>query len=928
MVRPRLVLPLTGSLLLSLVSEAPLAALAPPETTAAALPPQALPVPVRVASVEGLTEYRLGNGLRVVLFPDQSKANITVNVTYLVGSRMESYGETGMAHLLEHLLFKGTDRHPDVPKVLNGLGARFNGSTSYDRTNYTVTFPATADNLEVALALESDRMVNSHIWRKDLDSEMTVVRNEFEDGENSPERVTLERTISAAYNWHNYGRSTIGCRADIENVDIEHLQAFYRTYYQPDNAVLLVSGKFDEATLLLQINQHFGVLPRPTRTLPKTYTLDATQDGERSVTVRRAGDLQLALALYHIPAGYHPDFAALEVLAQIMADTPSGRLHQALVDTRKATAVFPYTAGNREPGFMLFGAQLAKDADLEEAKGILLKVLEQAGTVTQEETDRAKQQLLKGVELLLNQNDHLGVALSEYIAQGDWRLFFLQRDQIQAVTAADVQRVCRAYCKPTNRTLGLFIPTAVIDRSVIPAAPDPEALLKGYQGRAAVAEGEAFEATPANIERRTQRFATPAGLKVAMVAKKTRGETVTGRLVLRLGDLKSLTGQGALPELTGAMLLRGTRSKTRQQLQDAFDGLKAQVQVSGGTDRFTASLTTTRANLPAVLKLLAEVLREPAFPAEELGRLVEESVADLEQSRSEPASVAQTAFARHLSPFPKGHPLHTNDPDEGIAELKAATRDGVQGFYQAFLGASAGELTLVGDFDPAELRGRIDALLGDWKSPSPYVRIPHPFFAAPAVDRTLELPDKANAFFMAGHSLKVQDTDPDYPALALGNQLLGGGALKSRLADRLRQKEGLSYTVASFLNASPLEPSGTFGAYAIGAPQNMPRLQAAFQEELALALKDGFTAEELRTAKDTWLQGQKVSLSQDRELAARLNNQLFLGRTMASQAELQDQIEALTGEQVLAALGRHLRPAGLSIFKAGTFAQAPAPPKP
>ena len=926
MSRTRLVLPLAGSLLFGLVAGSPLAAQEKPKPAAKVKPVKkvAPPAPLLVTTVEGITEYRLGNGLRVLLFPDQSKPNITVNITYLVGSRMENYGETGMAHLLEHMVFKGTDRHPDVPKVLNALGARFNGSTSYDRTNYFITFPATAENLEKALDLEADRMVNSHVWRKDLDTEMTVVRNEFESGENSPDRVTIERTISAAFDWHNYGKSTIGSRSDIENVDIAHLQAFYRTYYQPDNAVLLVSGKIDPTTTLAQINRLFGTLPRPTRVIQKTYTLDPTQDGERSVTVRRIGDTQLVLALYHIAAGSHPDFAALSVLAQVMADTPSGRLSKALVDSKKATDVFPYPMAGKEPGFLLFGAQVAKDGNLEAAKETLLQVLEQgaATAVTQEETDRAKQQILKSIELVLNENDHLGVRLSESIAQGDWRLFFLQRDQVQAVTAADVQRVLQTYLKPSNRTLGQFIPTPTMDRASIPATPDVDLLVKDYKGRVAAAEGEAFDASPANIESRTQRFVTPAGLKVAMVSKKTRGETVSARLTLHLGDLKGLMNQGSSSALAVAMLLRGSEKMGRQQIEDTFDRLKAHVSIDGSFDSLVASITTTRANLPAVLKLVTEVLRSPAFPADEFAKLVDERVTELESQRSEPSTIAQALLRQHLSPFPKGHPFHINSSEEAIAELKEAKLEGAKAFYHAFLGASSGELALVGDFDPAETRSLVTTLLGDWKSPSAFVRTPHPYQAVASVNVAVETPDKANAFFIAGVSLKLQDSDPDYQALTLGNYMLGGGALKSRLADRIRQREGLSYGVGSFLQASATEPAGAFGAYAIYAPQNAAKLEAAFREELALALKDGFTDEELQTAKHSWLQGQKVSLSQDRELAGRLTSQSYNGRTMAFQVKLQEQMAALTKDQVLAALRKQIDPAAISIFKAGDFAKA------
>ena len=208
----------------------------------------------QVTSVEGITEYRLPNGLRVLLMPDASKPTVTVNMTYLVGSRHENYGETGMAHLLEHLLFKGTPGNPKIPEEFNKRGMRMNGTTSLDRTNYYELFQANDDNLKWALDMEADRMVNSFIAKKDLDTEMTVVRNEYERGENSPGSVLMKRMQSVAYDWHNYGNSTIGNRSDIENVKIENLQAFYRQYYQPDNAVLLVAGKFDTAKVLQWID--------------------------------------------------------------------------------------------------------------------------------------------------------------------------------------------------------------------------------------------------------------------------------------------------------------------------------------------------------------------------------------------------------------------------------------------------------------------------------------------------------------------------------------------------------------------------------------------------------------------------------------------------------------------------------------------------
>jgi zinc protease len=226
----------------------------------------------KVASIEGVTEYRLPNGLRVLLLPDPGVDTVTVHIVYLVGSRHEGYGEKGMAHLLEHLLFKGSKRFPDAKEQLTRRGARWNGTTSNDRTTYFETLSATGDNLDWALALEADRMVNSFVRREDLDAEMTVVRNEFEMGENNSGGVLLQRMQQIAFPWHNYGNPVIGERADIERVPIDRLQAFYRTWYQPDNAVLIVGGRFEEAKALGMIARHFGPLPKPKRKLPVFYT--------------------------------------------------------------------------------------------------------------------------------------------------------------------------------------------------------------------------------------------------------------------------------------------------------------------------------------------------------------------------------------------------------------------------------------------------------------------------------------------------------------------------------------------------------------------------------------------------------------------------------------------------------------------------------
>src|SRR5262249_52518481 len=426
---------------------------------------RAADAPTKAATVEGVTEYRLTNGARVLIYPEASRPTITVNMTVLVGSRHEGYGETGMAHLLEHMVFKGTPTFPNVPKALRDHGASFNGTTNVDRTNYFETMRATDENLEFGIKLEADRLVNSYVKREDLVSEMTVVRNEFERGENSPQGVLSQRIHAAAFEWHNYGKSTIGNRSDIERVPIENLQAFYKKYYQPDNCVLIVAGRFEEPRVLELVNKYLGAIPKPTRKLDQTYTEEPPQDGERTVVLRRVGSVGSIGLAYHIPAASHPDWASLNLLGGIISQSPNGRLYQALVESKLATTAFARADSAHDPSLFFASAQVDA-AHLDAAREAMIKVMENLSAVpfTADEVEKAKVRSKRNAEQLQSNSSGMAQALSSASSLGDWRLLFIQRDRVAAVTADDVNRVAKRYFQRQNRTVGVYIPTQEAQR--------------------------------------------------------------------------------------------------------------------------------------------------------------------------------------------------------------------------------------------------------------------------------------------------------------------------------------------------------------------------------------------------------------------------------------------------------------------------------
>ena len=885
---------------------------------------QDLPQGVRkVTAVEGITEYSLANGLRLLLFPDASKPKVTVNITYLVGARQEGYGETGMAHLLEHMNFIQTKTRKNIKQELTDHGADMNGTTGWDRTNYYETLNATDENLRWALELEADRMVNTRIEKALLDTEMTVVRNEFEIGENSPDNILFQRVLETAFLWHSYGHLPIGNRSDIERVPIERLAAFYQKYYQPDNAILVVAGRFDAAKTLGWINDTLGKVPRPSRKLDQTYTVEPTQDGERSVTLRRVGDTQSVVAMYHIPAASHPDAEAIEVLAGVLGDTPSGRLYKALVENKKTVSAGMSSIQLHDPGVLIASARLRQEQSLEDARKILIDTVE--GLVkeppTKDEVERIKTKYLKQLELAMADSQSVALDLSESAADGDWRLIFLGRDELKKVTEQDVLRVAKAYLKASNRTVGQFLPDKNPDRAEIPETPDITARFKDFKGGETVAEGEVFDPSTANIESRLIRSKLPNGMKVVLLPKKTRGGTVNLFMTLRFADEKSLFGKAAVAQIAGNLLMRGTKSKTRQQIQDAADRLKAQVNVSGGINNASVSIQTVAANLAGALRLAAEILREPAFPDSEFETIRQQRIAGLESGKSEPQMLAINALQRKLVVYPRGDLRYVSTPDEQIEDLKKVTIEDVRKFYQEFYGISEGELAVSGQFDPQEIQKLAGELFGNWKAPLPYKRLLTPYKKAEAANLKIETPDKENAMLVAGMNTKMTDDDPDYAAALIANYILGG-SFSARLVTRIRHKEGLSYQVQSNLGAPTKDDGGTFIGLSMSTPKNTPKAEESFRDEIAKTLKEGFTAEEVAAAQKAWLQERFVQRSQDGALVSLLTARERFERTLKYDESLEAKVESLTAAQVTDALRAHVDPAAMVFVKAGDFKKA------
>ncbi len=539
-----------------------------------------------------------------------------------------------------------------------------------------------------------------------------------------------ERVEATAFLWHNYGKSTIGSKEDLERVPVERPAAFYHKYYRPDNAVLVITGRLDESKTLQFVADTFGKIARPKAPVEQTYTVEPAQDGERYVELRRVGQGQEVVLAYHGPAAGHPDSAALQVLSGILSGGGGGRggrggrggggggegrLAKALVDTKIAESASMNASQLHDPGLIFLTANLNKDQSLDAARKALVDVLADVlkNPPTKEEVDRIRTGLLRNLERSLSDPQSIATgALNAAISQGDWRLMFLQHDRLEDVSPSDVLRVAQAYFKASNRTVGYYIPDVAPDRTVIPATPDLESLLANYKSKVTVSQGERFDPTPANIESRVVRSKLANGMKVVVLPKETANNMVLATIELRFGDATSLKGQNAAAQFAGSLIQRGgTKTHTRQQLQDEMRKLDANITVSGGggagggggrggrgggfgggggVSSANANISVPAKNFAPAMRLAAEMLKEPAYPETEFELARTQRLKNLENVPTEPTQLATELLQRHLTPWTKGDVLYSPTREEQIVELQKVTLDDVKKFHDRFYGANFG----------------------------------------------------------------------------------------------------------------------------------------------------------------------------------------------------------------------------------------------
>ena len=748
----------------------------------------------------GVRETRLPNGLRVLTKEVRSAPVVSFGIWYQVGSRNEHNGITGISHLLEHMMFKGTQRYRlgEIARTLFLNGASFNANTFYDWTSYFETLAA--DRLELAIELEADRMFNSRIDKVDLDSEMTVVRSELEGGENDPDTLLRQAVTASAIQAHPYHWPVIGWRSDVEQMPREALREYYRAHYGPNNATVVIVGDFETTRALDLVTKHFGAI-QPIPAPPPVYTTEPEQRGERRIVVNQAGALPIVTLAYKVPAASHPDFYALDVLGTVLGEGRTGRLYQALVETELASSVDAGAPSLRDPFLFYVTATARPGVSAPKLEAAMLEEIERIKTapITAEELARATRRIESSFAYQTESVTAQARELGYWAMVADWRYLTTYMDRIRALTPEAVQTIANRYFLTDKRTVGHFVPSLA---EPSPAPPVREAAARVEKpGRDARAIPIPAPSKPAPVDRRITRFTLANGITV-VVQENPASSTLALRASLPAGHALDPQGKSGLASLTAAMLTRGTETRTGLEFATQLEDVGASLSASAEPLATMISGRAESRDFDRLMDLLAEMLRRPAFSAAELGRLKGEALAQIAQARDDPDSAAEREFGRTI--YPAGHALRPPTFDEAEEAIRQITREDLVGFHDHQYGPDGLILVLAGNLTADQVRQAIETRLGAWprnslSEPPPTLDVP---LQTAAVRSLIPLPDKSQTAILWGHAGGLRRSDPDFYAAQVMNLVLGGGgALNSRLGTVIRDELGLAYTVESFFDA-------------------------------------------------------------------------------------------------------------------------------
>lgn len=875
-----------------------------------------------IKSSGGIDEYRCTlNDLSILLMEDHSAPVVTFMVTYHVGSRNEAIGHTGSTHLLEHMMFKGSknynkEKGNPIWTVLQDIGAQINATTWMDRTNYFVLLPS--EHLGNAIAIEADRMRNLLLRDKDRQPEMTVVINEFERGENDP-FDTLDKNIWAtAYQAHPYHHSTIGWRSDIEGVSTERLREFYDTFYWPNNATVTIIGDFNKDDALQMVLDNYGTITKSPHEIPEMYTTEPEQEGARRFVIKRSGQMGIVGIAHKTPEGLHKDNYAIQILSRILGGGKSGRLYKKIVDKGLATRVSMWDFPFRDNGLFVTYAFLTPGTKHEDVEKIILneyELLKNKG-VTNKEIARAKGQIRAEQAYSRDGSYSIASNLNEAIATGDWTYYTNYLENINKVTKADIERIVKTYLIEDKSTTGYFIPE-IAGGGGGGGTPETQKVHQPYNYISEQEENsDGGVVSETKIADRIIEQTPIDGIRLLTMKTGVKDVvTITGSFLG--GDQYSPQANMMIADLTAAMLDKGTKNKSKFEIADKLETVGASISFSSGQYHVRFSAKCLKADIPLVLSLLAEQLREPAFNKEDLKTLKTRLVANLKRDKEDTGKQAGGAFLRKL--YPKNHPNYAYKIDNRIKMVNDIMPASLKYYHKTFYGLGNMTIVAVGDVDSEAFNSEISKSFGGWKT-SPLDKKEATLTAnqVKAGTEYVTIKEKTSADIYIGLPIGIDRNHKDFYPLMVGTYILGGN-FSARLMQTVRDEQGLTYGIQSWVGGVDNGNDGYWAIWATFAPQLVDKGYNAAVEQLAKWLESGITKAELTAKQSTITGSYKVGLATTQGLAGAILTNADRGRPNSYLDKFPELINALTVEQINNAIQKYIDKDRMFFIAAGSL---------
>lgn len=877
--------------------------------------------PSTASLTEGSQKTVLDNGLIVLTKEIHTAPVVSVQIWYRVGSRNEPAGQNGISHQLEHLMFKGTrDRPIQFGRFFSALGSQSNAFTSYDETAYFGTVES--NKLEALLTLEADRMKNSLMDAEQLASEKKVVISELQGYENNPGYRLSKAVMRTVFPDRAYGLPVGGTKSDVEKFTAEQVQAYYKTYYSPDNATLIITGDFDTQATLDKVREFYGSIPQQSaarsEVLPSAAAM-STPVQSSPIVLKQPGSAALLQAAYPLPNITHPDVPAIDLMDMILTGGRSSRLYQALVETGLATGLGAYAAEMIEPGWYNMSATAAPGKDIAEVDRVLLKALTELREkgVTEEELERAKTQLK--TSFVLNNQDISSQASQLAYNQtvtGDYLYSDRYLAAIAKVTPAEVQQVAKVYLEPSKRTVGYFEPTTADGQPG--ASSGSTRAVESFNPGAPVDPAEVARYLPpikpianANSQPLPMQFKLENGLRVLLLPDAgTPMINLNGWLDAGLSF--DTADKAGLASLTADNLMNGTRSKDALTLAKTLENEGASLGFTARREGVNFSGYALPESLPTLIQTLADVVQNAVFPADQLELTRQRSLTRLKVELDDPQQLGWRVFRQAV--YPENHPYRSFATPLTLTNIAQAD---VAGFYQKHYRPDNTILSLVGSFDPDQVKTLLTEAFGTWKAQGDKPQLSFPQVSLPqsTSELTPVIPGKTEAVTYMGYYGGIDRQDSRFYAALLLNQILGGDTLSSRLGTEIRDRQGLTYGIYSFFQAG-LQP-GPFAISMQTAPEDASKAIDSTIALLKQMREKGITQDELDTAKRSLISSYSVDLADPSNLSSSILDNDVLGLTLEEIRQYPEKLNAVTPAQVQQVITDLIHPDSLVIVTAG-----------